>query len=471
MRFGIDISDAQGVFDWEKAGEVTFAVLKGGGGNGGLYTNKQFQRNYEEWIRRGIDVGCYWYSKALTVEQAEQEAAYFFDNCLAGRKFTLPVYMDVEHKDMLALGKDALTAIVLAFCEALERRGAWVGIYSSRAMFASYMHDEKLAKYAHWVAEWGETCQYGRDFGMWQFGGEVNKLRENTVAGVVCDQDYLLTDYPALLEMSGKNDFREVGKMTEQQLRQADVDTILGWVGCNEADGSHKKIIDIYNSHKPLARGYTLKYTDAWCAGTVSAVAIVNNITDIMPTEVGVGKMIDLYKKLGRWMESDGYTPQIGDVCMYAWSDDGKGECTSGADHVGIVTKVSGTTFWVTEGNYRDSVKTRTMQVNGRYIRGFGLPDYAGKATGVASSLPEINDADVFVPPKLRQLQKGVKDGGDVKAVQTLLIVGGYSCGTQGADGSFGNSTDAAVRKYQSDHGLTADGVVGAVTWGRLLGA
>ena len=259
--------------------------------------------------------------------------------------------------------------------------------------------------------------------------------------------------------------------MTEQQLRQAVVDTILGWVGCNEADGSHKKIIDIYNSHKPLARGYALKYTDAWCAGTVSAVAIVNNITDIMPTEVGVGKMIDLYKKLGRWMESDGYTPQIGDVCMYAWSDDGKGECTSGADHVGIVTKVSGTTFWVTEGNYSDSVKTRSMQVNGRYIRGFGLPDYAGKATGVASSMPEINDADVFVSPKLRQLKKGVKDGGDVEAVQTLLIVGGYSCGTQGADGSFGNSTDAAVRKYQSDHGLTADGVVGAVTWGRLLGA
>lgn len=471
MRFGIDISDAQGVFDWEKAGEVTFAVLKGGGGNGGLYTNKQFQRNYEECIRRGIDVGCYWYSKALTVEQAEQEAAYFFNNCLAGRKFTLPVYMDVEHKDMLALGKDALTAIVLAFCEALERRGAWVGIYSSRAMFASYMHDEKLARYAHWVAEWGETCRYDRDFGMWQFGGEVNKLRDTKVAGVVCDQDYMLTDYPALLAMSGKNDFREVGKMTEQQLRQAVVDTILGWVGCNEADGSHKKIIDIYNSHKPLARGYTLKYTDAWCAGTVSAVAIVNNITDIMPTEVGVGKMIDLYKKLGRWMESDGYTPQIGDVCMYAWSDDGKGECTSGADHVGIVTKVSGTTFWVTEGNYSDSVKTRSMQVNGRYIRGFGLPDYAGKATGAASSMPEINDADVFVSPKLRQLKKGVKDGGDVKAVQTLLIVGGYSCGTQGADGSFGNSTDAAVRKYQSDHGLTADGVVGAVTWGRLLGA
>ena len=46
------------------------------------------------------------------------------------------------------------------------------------------------------------------------------------------------------------------------------------WIGLNEADGSHKEIIDLYNSHKPLARGYKVKYTDAWCATTVSAMAI-----------------------------------------------------------------------------------------------------------------------------------------------------------------------------------------------------
>lgn len=252
--------------------------------------------------------------------------------------------------------------------------------------------------------------------------------------------------------------------MTEQQLRQKAADTILGWVGLNEADGSHKKIIDIYNSHKPLARGYALKYTDAWCAGTVSAVAIVCGITDIMPTEVGVGKMIDLYKALGRWMERDDYTPKIGDVVVYAWSDNGAGECTTGADHVGIVTRVDGTSFWVTEGNYRDSVKTRAMKVNGQYIRGFGLPDYAKKATGEASAMPVDETIDV----KLRKLAKG-SGGADVKVLQTLLIAGGCSCGSAGADGDFGSGTDIAVKEYQRKHGLTADGVVGAVTWGKLL--
>ena len=471
-RFGVDISRWQGDFDMAKAKAegVTFVIVKGGGGDSGLYVDRKFAANYDNAKRLGLPVGCYWYSKALTVAQARQEANYFYEKCLKGRQFELPVYMDVEQKDMLALGKRALTDIIKAFLNALTAKGYFAGIYSSKSMFGDYMYDNELASFPHWVAQWAAACTYSGQYGMWQFGGEVNKLRSNKVAGVVCDQDYMLTDYPALLAMTGKNDFREVEKMTEQKLRQNVVDTILGWVGLNEADGSHKKIIDIYNSHKPLARGYALKYTDAWCAGTVSAVAIVNNITDIMPTEVGVGKMIDLYKALGRWMERDDYTPKIGDVVVYAWSDNGAGECTTGADHVGIVTRVDGTSFWVTEGNYRDGVKTRSMQVNGRYIRGFGLPDYAKKATGVASTMPTTTVTEKTVTVKLRQLKKG-NVGNDVKALQTLLIIGGYSCGSAGADGDFGSGTDAAVRKYQKANGLTVDGVVGAVTWGKLLRA
>ena len=62
--------------------------------------------------------------------------------------------------------------------------------------------------------------------------------------------------------------------MTETQIREKVVTTAREWIGYNEADGSHRKIVDVYNSHRPLARGYALKYTDAWCAGFVSAVAI-----------------------------------------------------------------------------------------------------------------------------------------------------------------------------------------------------
>jgi hypothetical protein len=171
--------------------------------------------------------------------------------------------------------------------------------------------------------------------------------------------------------------------MTEQEQRQKIVSIAQSYIGCKESDGSHRKIIDLYNSHKPLARGYAVKYTDAWCSTFASAVAIAAGMTDIIPTECGCGKHIELFKKLGSWQENDAYVPKPGDYIFYDWQDSGVGDCTGSADHVGIVEKVSGTSITVIEGNYSDSVKRRTISVNGRYIRGYGVPKYGGKeATG-----------------------------------------------------------------------------------------
>lgn len=180
--------------------------------------------------------------------------------------------------------------------------------------------------------------------------------------------------------------------MTEQELRNKVVQTARGYLGSKEADGSHRKIIDGYNAHKPLARGYLVKYTDAWCATFVSFVGIVCGLTDIMPTECGCGAMIDLYRAKGRWQENDAYRPQPADIVMYDWDDNGVGDCTGYPEHVGIVEAVSGNTITVIEGNMSNKVGERALQVNGRYIRGYCLPDYAGKAGSVPSaSVPSGN--------------------------------------------------------------------------------
>lgn len=175
------------------------------------------------------------------------------------------------------------------------------------------------------------------------------------------------------------------GTMTEQELRQKVVSIAQGYLGCKESDGSHKKIIDLYNSHKPLARGYPMKYTDAWCSAFASAVAIAAGLTDIIPTECGCEKHIQLFKGLGSWKENDAYTPSPGDYVFYDWDDSGAGDCTGNADHVGIVEQVGGATITVIEGNYSNSVKRRTIKVNGRYIRGYGVPKYNSKATSSSS--------------------------------------------------------------------------------------
>ncbi len=168
--------------------------------------------------------------------------------------------------------------------------------------------------------------------------------------------------------------------MTEMELRQKLVSTAKAYLGCKESDGSHRKIIDIYNAHKPLAVGYEVKYTDAWCSTFVSAMSILCGLTDILPTECGCGRHIDLFKKLDSWVESDTYVPKMGDVVFYSWNDSGVGECTSGASHVGIVTSCDGKKITVIEGNISNSVGYRTIAVGGRYIRGFGVPKYENLA-------------------------------------------------------------------------------------------
>ena len=176
--------------------------------------------------------------------------------------------------------------------------------------------------------------------------------------------------------------------MTEQQLRKKYVDYAITYLGCKESDGSFKKTIDLYNSHKPLAQGYKMKYTDAWCACYVSAMAIGCGLTDIIPLEVSCGRYITLAKQKGIWVESDSYTPKQGDLILYDWDDTGSGDAASGADHIGIVVSVSGKSIKVIEGNNGDAVAYRTIQVNGRYIRGFVTPKYASKATSGGSQPP-----------------------------------------------------------------------------------
>ena len=149
------------------------------------------------------------------------------------------------------------------------------------------------------------------------------------------------------------------------------------WLGFNEGDGSHKKIIDVYNAHKPLARSYAVRYTDEWCATFVSAVAIKVGCTDIIPTECGCQQMIELFKKLNAWVENEATTPKPGWIIFYDWQDAGSGDNQGYADHVGIVEKVEGGKVTIIEGNYSNSVKRRVLDVNARYVRGYGAPKYA----------------------------------------------------------------------------------------------
>lgn len=188
--------------------------------------------------------------------------------------------------------------------------------------------------------------------------------------------------------------------MTELALRETVVKLAEDWLGYKESDGSVKTIIDCYNSHKPLASGYVVQYTDPWCATFGSAVAIKAGLTGIIPTECSCTRQIALFESLGAWMEADDYVPQLGDYIFYDWDDSGTGENVASVEHVGIVTKVEGASITVIEGNKGNAVDYRSMTVNGRYIRGYGIPNYASLATDdLALALESLSSMAVINSP------------------------------------------------------------------------
>lgn len=175
---------------------------------------------------------------------------------------------------------------------------------------------------------------------------------------------------------------------TKVYSRQEVVDLAESWVGKKESDGSYKSIIDIYNGFTgKFPRNVKMEYGWAWCACMWSALAVALKYTPIMPIEISCYYLIEEAKKMGVWVEDDAYVPKMGDAVLYDWEDSGKGDNTGNPDHVGTVTYVNRSAgyFVVTEGNYSDAVKKRTVSINGRYIRGFITPKYD---TDVAISAP-----------------------------------------------------------------------------------
>ena len=164
------------------------------------------------------------------------------------------------------------------------------------------------------------------------------------------------------------------------------LNVMRSWIGFSEANGKFKQIIDLYNSHKPLARGYAVKYTDEWCDTTVSAAAIKAGAVDLIGTECGCEEHVKIFKNKGIWIEDGTITPQPGDIIVYNW-DDNTQPNDGYSDHIGYVESVSGRTITAIEGNKGEAVGRRTLTVGNGNIRGYARPKYSGSSsTGSSGS-------------------------------------------------------------------------------------
>lgn len=167
------------------------------------------------------------------------------------------------------------------------------------------------------------------------------------------------------------------GEETITYSREKFMDAMRSFRGAEGNNAKHKEIVALYNSYLPHPRGHVLTMNDPWCAATVSAAAIKAKYTAIIPIECSCTKMIEIAKSMGIWQERDDYVPDVADLVLYDWEDDGKGDCTGTPNHIGAVEHInSDGTQNIIEGNYNGKCQKRNIAINGRYIRGYICPKY-----------------------------------------------------------------------------------------------
>lgn len=172
------------------------------------------------------------------------------------------------------------------------------------------------------------------------------------------------------------------------------LNVMRGWLGYSEANGKFKQIIDLYNSVKPLPRGYAVKYTDEWCDTTVSAAGIKAGCSDLIGRECGCEQHVKIFQSMGIWIEDGTITPIPGDIILYNW-DQGYQPNNGYSDHIGFVESVSGNQITCIEGNKGEAVARRIITVGNGNIRGYARPRYAAGGTPVQPSTPSKSITEV----------------------------------------------------------------------------
>lgn len=414
MKKGMDISYHQGDIDFKlaKANGVEFVIIREGYRN---TTDSKFFEYVQQAKDAGVEiVGVYHFSYALNEEQAIEEARSCIENVRkAGLGSNTLVFYDFEYDTVkkaaasgVTLTKSECNTHTLAFCNEVIRLGYISGIYTNLDYYKNWYDKDVLGKYRIWLADYTGGPDFDCLIQQYTSTGSIPGIKGNV------DLDYYYEEY------------FKIGD-TLMRSRSEVVNLATSWLGKNEADGSYKEIIDIYNSFAgSFPRGVKMVYSWPWCACFWSALAISLGYTDIMPIEISCGELIQRAKDMGCWEEDDGYVPSPGDAILYDWDDNGIGDNTGWPDHVGVVDYVNEESGYMTviEGNYNHSVKKRTISINGKYIRGFIVPKYTDSfIISESGTSEEFKDVEVVA----REVISGLWGNGTQR--KEALEKAGYS--------------------------------------------
>ncbi len=208
----IDLSVWNEIRSWDAIADNVDAVILRIGyratGNKSIGADKKFLDNYKNAKAQGLPVGCYFFSAALTVSEAVEEARYVL-NVLEQNNCTLemPVYFDMETEDQVALSASRATEVARAFCEEIEKGGFYTGIYCNKFFARDELYANQLSDYHFWIAQYASECTYDGPYGMWQYS------ENGSVPGIQGDVDlnFCYYDYPKIIKGLGMS-----GNKTEE---------------------------------------------------------------------------------------------------------------------------------------------------------------------------------------------------------------------------------------------------------------
>lgn len=197
---GIDVSKHQGEIDWKrvKAAGIDFAIIRMGNrgyGTGKLVVDETFKENARGALDAGLDIGVYFFSQAINVEEALEEANLLLD-AIQEFDITYPVVFDTEavadsSGRVNNLPQEELTNIAIAFCDTVKDAGYRPMIYANVKWFVTKLDLNRLGEYDKWVAQYFRKPYFPYEFQMWQYSGsgKVDGI-EGDVDLNLCFADY-----------------------------------------------------------------------------------------------------------------------------------------------------------------------------------------------------------------------------------------------------------------------------------------
>lgn len=185
---GIDVSTYQGEIDWEKVKSdgVDFAIIRvgySGSDSGNISIDSRFKENIENARKAGVKVGVYFFSQAITTDEAVAEAKFVIRH-IRRKGVTYPVVYDMEHMDgdrISQLTDNERTKVTDAFCTIIKNNGYTPMVYGNQRWLLNEIDLSYLTKYDTWLAHYSTSTAYPYTFKMWQYSneGKVSGIRNH----------------------------------------------------------------------------------------------------------------------------------------------------------------------------------------------------------------------------------------------------------------------------------------------------